>query len=131
LSILNGCATQGKSVAAGGAIGAGSGMAIGAIADPGRNGEYRTRNVIIGGVLGGMTGMVAGSLIHQSNEKQKAESFKAGQAAAPVIDSSEQPKLIPAQWRAEVIEAKRIGNRFFPRHIEYVITDPARWEDGQ
>lgn len=127
--ILSGCATAGKSVALGGAVGAGTGMAIGAIADPGQNGQYRTRNVVIGGVLGAMTGMVAGSIIHSSSEKDKAEAFKEGQKAAPPIDPNEQPKLIPAQWRAEVVEAKRIGNRFVPRHVEYVITDPARWED--
>jgi hypothetical protein len=115
----------------GAAVGAGTGMAIGAIADPGKKGEYRTRNVIIGGALGAMSGMVAGSLIHSATEKEKAAAFKEGQAAAPAIDPNEQPKLIPAQWRAEVVEAKRIGNRFIPRHIEYVITDPARWEDAQ
>lgn len=128
---MNGCATANKSVGLGATVGAGTGMAIGAIADPGKNGEYRTRNVIIGGTLGAMTGMIAGSAIHSATEKEKAESFKAGQAAAPAIDPNEQPKLIPAQWRAEVVEAKRIGNRFIPRHVEYVITDQARWEDGQ
>ena len=128
---LNGCATADKSVGLGAGIGAGSGMAIGAIADPGKNGEYRTRNVIIGGMLGAMTGAVAGSLIHSSREKQRAEAYKEGQAQATVIDPNQQPKLIAAQWRAEVIEAKRVGNRFIPRHVEYVITDPAKWEDGQ
>jgi hypothetical protein len=127
--ILSGCATANRSIGLGATIGAGSGMMIGAIADPGRNGEYRTRNVIIGGTLGAMTGMVAGSAIHSISDK--AESFKAGQAAASLIDPNEQPKLIPAQWRAEVVEAKRIGNRFIPRHVEYVITEPARWEDEQ
>jgi hypothetical protein len=126
---LSGCATAGRSVGLGGAVGAGTGMAIGAIADPGQNGQYRTRNIIIGGALGAMTGMVAGSVIHSNSEKDKAEAFKAGQKNAAPIDPNEQPKLIPAQWRAEVVEAKRIGNRFVPRHVEYVITDPARWED--
>lgn len=128
---LSGCATAGKSAALGGGIGAGTGMAIGAIADPGQNGQYRTRNVIIGGALGAMTGIVAGSLIHSGSEKDRAEGFKEGQKQAAPIDPNEQPKLIPAQWRAEVVEAKRIGNRFVPRHVEYVITDPARWEDVQ
>jgi hypothetical protein len=129
LFFLNACATANRSVGLGGAVGAGTGMAIGAIADPGKNGEYRTRNVIIGGTLGAMAGMVTGSLIHSAGEKRRAEAFKAGQASAPPIDPSEQPKLIPAQWRAEVVEAKRIGNRFVPRHVEYVITDQARWEE--
>lgn len=124
-----GCATANRSVGLGAAIGAGTGVAIGAIADPGKDGEFRTRNVIIGGTLGAMAGVIAGSAIHSSSEKDKREAFKSGQASAKPIDPSEQPKLVPAQWRAEVVEAKRIGNRFVPRHIEYVITDQARWED--
>jgi hypothetical protein len=104
-------------------------MAVGAIADPGKNGAYRTRNIIIGGTLGTMTGMIAGNTIHESNEKAKNEGLKTGRATAVPVDPNEEPKLVPAQWRAEVVEAKRIGNRFIPRHIEYVITEPARWED--
>ena len=127
---LVGCATANRSAGLGGAVGAGAGMAIGAIADPGKNGEYRTRNVFIGGTLGAMTGLIAGNAIHASNEKAKNEGFKSGRAAAVPVDPNEEPKLIPAQWRAEVVEAKRVGNRFVPRHIEYVITEPARWEEA-
>lgn len=130
--LLNACATTGKSVGLGAAVGAGTGMAIGGIADPGQKGRYRTRNVIIGGAAGAITGMVAGELIHSANEKSRIEGFNEGRATAPPpIDPNAQPKLIPAQWRAEIIEAKRIGNRFIPRHVEYVITDPARWGDPQ
>ncbi len=128
---LNGCSTFRKSEGLGAAVGGGTGMAIGAIADPGQNGEYRTRNIIIGGALGAMAGAVTGSMIHSSKEKAKAEVFKAGQASAPPIDPNEQPKLVAAQWRAEVVEAKRIGNRFIPKHVEYVITDPARWQEPE
>lgn len=131
LIALTGCATANKSVGLGAAVGAGTGMAIGGIADPGKNGEYRTRNVIIGGALGAMTGMIAGSAIHASSEKEKAAAFKAGQSSAPMTDPNEPPKLVQAQWRAEVVEAKRIGNRFIPRHIEYVITEQAHWDDAQ
>ena len=44
---MSGCATQSKSLALGGVIGAGTGAVLGGIADPGKDGEYRTRNVII------------------------------------------------------------------------------------
>ena len=69
--------------------------------------------------------------IHSASEKNKTEAFNSGRKSAPPIDPNEQPNLVPAQWRAEVVEAKRIGNRFVPRHIEYVITEQARWEDAQ
>src|ERR1700676_3836162 len=81
-----GCATQGKSIGLGAAVGGGTGMAIGAIADPNADGESRTRNVIIGGAIGAIAGMATGSIIHSSNEKQKLEAFEAGRASAPIID---------------------------------------------
>ena len=46
LLIQTGCSTLGKSVGLGTAIGAGTGAALGGIVDPGKNGQYRTRNVI-------------------------------------------------------------------------------------
>jgi hypothetical protein len=131
VAVASGCATQGRSVGLGAAVGGGTGMAIGAIADPNADGQYRTRNVIIGGAAGAVAGIVTGSIIHSAVEKQRAEAFEAGKASAQVIDPSQQPKLIPAQWKAEVVDAKRIGNRFIPRHVEYVITDPAKWDEEQ
>jgi hypothetical protein len=47
VSAVVGCATQNKSAGLGGLIGATGGAALGGIADPGKNGEYRTRNVIV------------------------------------------------------------------------------------
>lgn len=131
--LLSACATESKSVGLGGAIGAGTGMLIGGIADPGVHGKYRTRNIIIGGTVGALTGMAAGGLIHSSMDKERQDGFKAGEAAesAKDADAGNAPKLIQAQWRAETVEARRIGNRFIPRHVEYVITKPARWADGQ
>lgn len=128
---VSSCATTGKSVALGGAVGAGTGAAIGAVADPGHQGQYRTRNVIIGAALGAATGMAAGAAIHGGIESSHADGVKEGKSQAVPVDPGAEPKLIPAEWRAEVIETKRVGNRLIPRHVEYVITEPARWQDGQ
>jgi hypothetical protein len=127
---MAGCATESKSIALGGTLGAGTGAILGGIADPGRNGEYRTRNVIVGSALGGMAGMITASVIHENTEKQKQEAYKQGKADAAPVDTGEPPKLIPAHWRSEVVETKRVGNRLIPRHVEYIITEPARWDDG-
>lgn len=59
--INSGCSTLGKSIGLGGAAGAGAGAVLGGIADPGKNGKYRTRNIVLGSALGGMAGMIAGS----------------------------------------------------------------------
>lgn len=123
-----GCATQNKSAALGGLIGAGAGVALGGIADPGRNGEYRTRNVVIGGALGGMTGLIAGSLIHDEMDSQKKEAFLKGRATAPQVPTGAVPSLKNAKVESRWIEGRAVGNRYIEGHFEYVIVEPARWD---
>lgn len=130
LFTMFGCATSGKSVGLGGAIGAGSGAILGGIADPGKDGEYRTRNVVIGAGVGGVLGMVAGRVAHKELERKRKEGFEAGKAEAPPDEITDNPTLIPAKWRMEVIPTKRVGNRLIPKHVEYIITDPARWDEN-
>ena len=129
---LNGCATSGKSIAAGGAIGAGTGAILGGIADPGKNGEFRTRNVIIGGAVGGMAGMLTGALIHDHTENQKQEAYEkgkqSGQKSAP--SSGTPPSLSDPRVESKWIEGKVMGNRYIEGHWEYIISEPARWESN-
>ncbi|MDZ4660166.1 MAG: hypothetical protein SGJ18_00970 [Pseudomonadota bacterium] len=126
-----GCATQSKSIGFGGAIGAGGGAMLGGIADPGKNGEYRTRNVIVGAALGGMAGMVAGSVIHENTEKQKQEAFAKGQASAPKKSQGEMPSLKNPKVEARWVDAKSAGNRYIEGHWEYIIIEPARWNGAE
>ena len=123
-----GCVTQSKSLALGGGIGVGTGALMGSIADPGKSGEFRTRNIVVGSALGGMAGMIAGSLIHENTEKQKQEAFEKGQAAAPKKASGEMPSLKNPKVEARWVDAKTIGNRYVVGHWEYIIMEPARWE---
>jgi len=90
---MAGCATQSKSIGLGGGIGAGAGAILGGIADPGKDGEFRTRNVVVGAALGGMAGMIAGSVIHENTEKQKQEAFSRGQSAGPKKAQGDMPSL--------------------------------------
>lgn len=128
VALSTGCATQSKSLGLGGAIGAGTGAALGGIADPGKDGGYRTRNVIVGSALGGMAGMVTGSVIHESTEKQKQDAFQAGQKTASQSKPSAMPALSNAKVEAHWVEGKVIGNRYIDGHFEYVIVEPARWD---
>ena len=131
ISALSGCATESGSLALGGGIGAATGAGIGAIADPGSNGQYRTRNVIIGTAVGGMAGMMTGALVHESSDSKAknayAEGQKSGAASAPPRPLNppelKNPKVEP-RW----IDGKVIGNRYVDGHWEYVITEPAHWE---
>jgi hypothetical protein len=125
---LNGCATANKSIGLGGAIGAGGGATLGGIVDPGKNGEYRTRNVIVGAALGGIAGMFTGSVIHDNTEKEKREAFLKGQALAPLHEAGAMPAFTPARVESQWIEAHPVGtNRWVDGHFEYLIAEPARW----
>ncbi len=126
-----GCSTANKSVGLGGAVGAGTGALIGGIADPGKNGELRTRNVLIGATLGGMTGMVAGSLIHKESEKAKKEAFLAGQKTAVPATPGAMPAISQPRVETHWIEGRVQGNRYIEGHFEYVIVEPARWDVKQ
>ncbi len=123
------CATKQKTVALGGGIGATGGAALGAIADPGKNGEYRTRNIVVGAALGGMAGLITGSVVGDKMDKARKESFEQGRKAQP--SPGEMPKIKDAVVETQWVPAKRVGNRFIEGHFEYLIAEPARWEDGQ
>ncbi|MCM2279250.1 MAG: hypothetical protein NDJ89_14340 [Oligoflexia bacterium] len=126
---LSGCATSSKSIGLGGAIGTGTGAVLGGIADPGKNGELRTRNVIVGSALGGMAGMIAGSVIHENTEEQKREAFLKGQASAPQPKPGAMPALKSPKVETHWVEGRIVGNRFIEGHFEYIISEPARWEE--
>lgn len=126
---LSGCATSSESIGLGGAIGSGTGAVLGGIADPGKNGELRTRNVIVGTALGGMAGMIAGSVIHENTEDQKREAFLKGQASAPQPKPGAMPALKSPRVETRWVEGRIVGNRFIEGHFEYLITEPARWEE--
>jgi len=129
LLLQSGCSSMGKSVGLGTAIGAGSGAMLGGIVDPGKNGQYRTRNVIIGAGVGAIAGGFAGNAIHESNEKDKELAYLKGKEAerksskAGSPPSLQQPK-VEAIW----VESKVVGNRYIEGHFEYIITEPTRWE---
>jgi hypothetical protein len=129
LMILStGCVTANKSVGLGGAIGAGTGAMLGGIADAGKDGEYRTRNVIVGTAIGGMAGMITGSVLHKEMDEQKKEAYLKGRASSPAPQAGVMPSLSQVKVRTEWIESRVSGNRFIEGHFEYVIEEPSRWD---
>ena len=129
--LMGGCATANKSVGLGAGIGAGAGAIAGGLADPGKDGQYRTRNVIVGAALGGMAGMVAGSVIHNEMEDQKKDAYSKGRASAPSPKTGAMPALKSAKVDSRWVEAHSVGNRYIEGHFEYIITEPTRWDENQ
>ena len=128
VSAVVGCATQNKSAGLGGLIGATGGAALGGIADPGKNGEYRTRNVIVGATIGGMAGLVAGSALHDEIKTREAQAYVKGRASAPPKTSGAMPSLREAKVESRWIEGRVVGNRYIEGHYEYIIIEPTRWD---
>lgn len=129
--LVTGCETSGQSVGLGGAVGAGVGAIAGGLADPGKDGEYRTRNIVLGTAFGGIAGMGAGSMIHESTEKQKKEAFQKGKLAGSKPKPGAMPPLREPRVEANWVESKVVGNRFVEGHFEYQIVEPAHWEEAQ
>lgn len=123
-----GCATQGKSTALGGLIGATGGAAIGGIADPGSKGQYRTRNVVMGATIGGMAGLITGSALHDKIKSREAKAYSEGQASAPRPPKGSMPSLTEAKVESRWIEGRAVGNRYIEGHFEYIIAEPTRWD---
>ena len=129
--LMGGCATTNKSIGLGGGIGAGAGAIAGGLADPGKDGQYRTRNVIVGTALGGMAGMLAGSVISNEMEDQKRDAYLKGKASAPSPKTGAMPSLKTAKVESRWVEGHSTGNRYIEGHFEYIITEPARWDESQ
>ena len=129
--LIGGCATGNRSIGLGGGIGAGAGAIAGGLADPGKDGEYRTRNVIVGAALGVMAGMITGSVIHSEMEDQKKDAYMKGRASAPSPKAGAMPALKTAKVESRWIEGHSTGNRYIEGHFEYIITEPARWDESQ
>jgi len=128
LLLATGCATQNKSAGLGGLIGATGGAALGGIVDPGKNGEYRTRNVIVGATLGGMAGLIAGSALHDEIKERETTAYSKGRASAPQVNTGAMPSLKGARVESRWIEGRVVGNRYIEGHFEYVIIEPAKWD---
>jgi hypothetical protein len=129
LLLASGCATQGKSAGLGAAIGGGTGALIGHIADPGKNGEYRTRNVILGTAVGAMAGSIAGDLSYKELESQKRDAFLKGKASAPQARDGAMPTLKNPKVESRWVDGRISGNKYIEGHYEYIISEPARWEE--
>ncbi len=123
-----GCATQNKSAGLGGLIGATGGAALGGIVDPGKNGQHRTRNVVIGATIGGMTGLIAGSALHQEIKDRETKAYANGRASAPRQATGAMPSLREAKVESRWIEGRVVGNRYIEGHFEYIISEPTRWD---
>ena len=125
-SLISGCSSKDKSIGLGSSLGAGMGAAFGGIVAPGKNGKYRTRNVIVGATIGAIAGGFTGIALHEQKEQEKEiailKTQKEKASRQPSPPSLEQPK-VEAQW----VESKVVGNKWVEGHYEYIITEPTRW----
>lgn len=126
--ISTGCSSLGKSQGLGGGIGAGTGAILGGIANPGKNGKYRTRNVILGSALGGIAGMAAGSAIYGMKEEERKKGYRAGKNSKSIANQGMPPSLSNPKVETRWVEGRAVGNKYIEGHFEYIIAEPTRWD---
>jgi uncharacterized protein (DUF697 family) len=138
IGALSGCATTGKSVGAGATVGALGGAGVGALADPGRHGAYRFRNVVIGTAVGAAVGAGAGFMADRFVHDEREEANKAAKDEAvrdaethAASSTGQEPELRPARTEARWVPNQVRGQVFIPGHFEYIILEGARWETGK
>jgi hypothetical protein len=126
--ISSGCSSLGKSMGLGAGVGAGTGAILGGIADPGKNGKYRTRNVVIGATLGGLAGMATGSAIHGMKEDERKKGYIAGKHSKSTVAQGLAPNLKDPKVETRWVEGRAVGNKYIEGHFEYIIAEPTRWD---
>jgi hypothetical protein len=126
---LSGCATAKKSILLGSTIGIGIGAGIGSTQE---NQNGTMVGAVIGGLLGGLIGY---SGYDQKQKKEQAARDNAGQARFDMFSAADpnanRPKLKPAEVRVRYIEDQVKDGTFIPAHLEYEISEPARWDGAK
>ena len=125
---LSACETMDQSKGLGGAAGASLGGIAGGLSNPEKDGEYRTRNIILGSALGGISGIIAGGVIHGGTQQQKVEAYGEGKKAGRSVDKGGAPSLKEPKVEARWVESRVQGNRYIEGHFEYIITEQAQWD---
>ena len=135
LITVQGCATVGRAIGSGAGAGALFGGGIGALADPGRRGQNRIRNILIGTAIGGAVGAGSGYLTHRLTQNEAESSYKDAKDVGKKeefersTNSSENtPNLIPPRTEAVWVPDLVRGQTFIPGHFEYRIIEGAHWE---
>jgi len=132
--LFDGCASMKQAALLGAGIGAGAGAGVGLLAPPGRRGQNRARNVIIGSALGGLLGVGAGVLTQSLEENAQKDGYQKGiQDSKRDEDvqpsNGHNPVLIPPRIQSRFVDDQVRGNTFIPAHLEFQITEPARWKN--
>lgn len=135
LVFVQACSTAGKSIGAGAGMGALLGGGVGALADPGRGGGNRFRNILIGTGVGGAVGAGTGYIAHRLAQDDREESYKKGkdETKKEITDqamagSGSAPSLVPPKTESFWVPDQIRGQTFIPGHFEFRIIEGAHWE---
>jgi hypothetical protein len=134
VTLMQGCATSGKSTLFGAGAGTGMGAGIGAMVDPGPKGKDRIRNVFIGATAGGLIGASAGYAAHSMVDGREKDAYDKGKNDGEKIlgasaGTQGTPTLLPPKVESRFVDEQVRGNVYIPAHFEYIIVEPARWSN--
>ncbi len=133
---LTGCASLERSTWLGYGVGTGVGAGLGIAINSNEPPQRRTQGALIGAVAGGLVGALIG--YQGFKDKQKKEALALGDLSASSAEmfggansSGNRPKLKPAQIKVRYVEDQIKDGTFVPAHFEYLISEPARWEQSK
>lgn len=135
MPFTTGCASLNKPTVIGAGIGSLIGGSIGLMATD-RDPHQRPQGIIIGASLGGLLGGLIGHDSAKPNKDQRAfEKINSGSTQVEVFGNSgtlgKKPTLKPAQIKIKHVDDQIKDGVFIPAHLEYQISEPARWEDDK
>ena len=134
LTLTTSCATHTQSVITGGTTGGVGGAITGTLAYGGPNGKDRPKHILIGTVIGGVTGMLLGHLLHKdedsfsnSQELPSDEKFKSWLNEQKEIGEDGEPTLTEPQIEKRWVPDTVIGNTYTQGHYQWRIKRGATW----
>ena len=139
LLITEGCSTTSGSIASGAGVGGAMGAGVGALADPGKDGQNRFRNVVIGSAVGAVLGAGTGYALNRHDHDEREDAKKEGVKEADdemrkrnsSASSGGAPELIAPKNESKWVPDQVRGSTFVPGHFEFIIVEAAHWQTNR
>lgn len=131
--VLSGCATAGKSALLGAGIGSTVGASFGILVSQSGPPAQRTQGALIGAGIGGLLGALIGHESYKAQaKKDEAQSFDVNSARFEMFGAAgnkdKRTQLKPAQVKIRHVEDQIKDGTYIPAHLEYEISEPAKWD---
>ena len=131
LILITGCSTLDKSMALGGALGAGTLGSFGGLATSNMDSHFQTKTMILSSALGGLIGMGVASVIYKQDKGKKEEwgkrRFTTYEKVMADPMKTNKPDLTKPRIETRWVKGQVVGDKYIEGHFEYIIVEPTHW----